>query len=293
MPCLSFRPLHQRNKRLKRALHIALRAVVIPYVLSEFGRIDIDMYDLCSLCKPRGVSCHAVAEPCADSENQVAVVNRHIGFPLPVHSDHTKGQGISSVKGPHAHQGGDHRYVGFFRKFGQFLRRVRDDYAASGIDDRPFRGIDFLCDGANGFHIRGRAAAIGARRFAGRVFAELYHKILGNVHQNRPRTPAGGDPKRVTNVRSQLIHRSAEEAVLRDRQSDADDIDLLKGVLSDHVERDLPGNNHHRAGIHIRGGDSCHRIRCAWPACGKANADLPGGTGITVRGMGSPLLMAG
>ena len=81
--------------------------------------------------------------------------------------------------------------------------------------------------------------------------------------------------------------------MLRDRQGNADNIDFLKGILADQIDRDLACNNHHRAGIHVCCSNTGDRIGRPRSAGRKADSHFACGTGVTVRSMSGALLMAG
>jgi len=81
-----------------------------------------------------------------------------------------------------------------------------------------------------------------------------------------------------------LIDIGDQETVLDHRPGHSDDVHLLKRVGADVVEVDLPGEDHHRDGVHERVGDSGHQIGRAGAGGGHADADLAGGPGVTAGG---------
>jgi hypothetical protein len=73
--------------------------------------------------------------------------------------------------------------------------------------------------------------------------------------------------------------------------SNADDIGLLKSIVSNEKGRDLTGKDEDGDGIHIGSGNSGDRIRGPWPGGHHGHPYFPCSPCISVCGMDSSLLM--
>ena len=74
---------------------------------------------------------------------------------------------------------------------------------------------------------------------------------------------------------------------------DADHIRFLEGIVADQGRRHLPGDDDHRDGIHVGGGDAGDGVGGARAAGGNSHPDLAAGPGVAVGSMDRGLLMTG
>ena len=81
------------------------------------------------------------------------------------------------------------------------------------------------------------------------------------------------------------------KAVLNDRTGNTDHVGFLEGISANHVARHLARQHHHRNRVHVGSGNTCNGISSARTGSHQHNTSLTSGTGITVRHMGSRLLM--
>ena len=72
---------------------------------------------------------------------------------------------------------------------------------------------------------------------------------------------------------------------------DARNVHLLERIVADEPGGYLPGEDHQRDGIAIRGRDAGHRVGGSGAGCGQADADLARGAGVSVGGVNGGLLM--
>ena len=168
----------------------------------------------------------------------------------------------------------------------------------AGQDDRPL-GLGDL--GRGELQLAGMAVHVGpeARQpgddlVLARVLGAglLLEGVLGDVDVDRP-GPAGprdveglgDDPRQVVGIADQVV-------VLRHRQGDAVDVDLLERVLADQGAGHVAGDRDHRHRVQQRGPDAGDEVGRARPRCAHADADPTGDPGIAVGGVGAALLVA-
>ena len=77
-----------------------------------------------------------------------------------------------------------------------------------------------------------------------------------------------------------------------DGTRDADRVAFLECVEADRRRRHLPGDDHHRDRVHVRGRDPGHRIRHAGARRNERHADVAGRARIAVGRVNGCLLMA-
>ena len=117
--------------------------------------------------------------------------------------------------------------------------------------------------------------------------------VLGDIHQHRTGPAGPGDGKRLPDHIGQLVHVLHQEIAFGDGHGDAGDVHLLERVLADEVFTDVAGDEHHRRGIIIGGGDAGDQVGGPGAGGGEANPHLAGGPGVAVGGVGGALLVGG
>ena len=83
----------------------------------------------------------------------------------------------------------------------------------------------------------------------------------------------------------------SDGCVLISQHADTRNVHLLERVVADEAGGYLPGENHHRDGIAIRGRDAGHRVGGSGAGCGHADADLARSAGVSVGGVNGGLLV--
>ena len=116
--------------------------------------------------------------------------------------------------------------------------------------------------------------------------------ILCHIDHNHAGAPRPCDVERFLHDPRDVVHIFYEIVVLRDRRRDADNIRLLKGILADVRIRHLSRDADHRHGVHMRRRDARHEICRARSRGRKGDADLARRSGIAVRRVRCPLLVA-
>ena len=107
-----------------------------------------------------------------------------------------------------------------------------------------------------------------------------------------PGPAAPGDVERLGDHARQLIRVADQVVVLRHRQRDAVDVDLLERVLADQRRRNVAGDRDHRHGVEEGGPDPGDEVRGPRSRRAHAHADPTGDPGIAVGGVGAALLVA-
>jgi hypothetical protein len=237
---------------------------------------------------------HAVVEPRAHRQQHVAVLHGHVGLVGPVHAEHAEELRIARRRRAEPHQCVRAREAQRVVQLSQLGRRVAQDHAAAGVDvralgmEQQLQGLaDLPCvalpDGVVRAHLDARRVGKGCR---------LQRHVLRHVDHHRPRSAGAGDVKRLLDRQGQVAHVLDEEVVLDDRARDADRVALLERIEADRRRRNLPGHDHHRDRIHVGGRDARHRVRDARARGHQRDADLSGGTRVSVGGMYGRLFVA-
>ena len=106
-----------------------------------------------------------------------------------------------------------------------------------------------------------------------------------------PGRPCCGDPERLGDRAGQIDRVPDELVVLRHRQGDAGDVDLLEGVLAQEGGGHVAGDRDERHGVQLRRGDRRDEVRRGGTGRAQADADPAAGAGIAVGGVAAALLM--
>ena len=189
------------------------------------------------------------------------------------------------------HQGCGHRGIHLMYKLCYLCGCTGKDRTTTDKDHRLFRFSDQferrihgLC--CNMIHVRKNLL-----RFYRIIFAHIGRNILGNIHENRTRTAALCNLKGLAQRICQLCNIFDDRTVLGDRDRHTGDIDLLEGILTQKRHTNVGSDRYNRDGIHIGCGDTGNQIGSTGAGSSHTDANLSCGTGITVRCMGSTLLM--
>ena len=120
----------------------------------------------------------------------------------------------------------------------------------------------------------------------------LLEGVLRDVDVDRAGPAGSGDVERLGDDPRQLVGVADEVVVLRHRQRDAVDVDLLERVLADERARDVAGDRDDRDGVEEGGADAGDEVRGARAGRPHADADAAGDAGVAVGGVGAALLVA-
>ena len=137
--------------------------------------------------------------------------------------------------------------------------------------------------GQPGQHLVGRG--MGCARL-------LLQGVLGDVDVDGSWASGPGDMEGLGEDPRQVVGVPDEVVVLRHRQRDAVDVDLLEGVLSEEGPGHVAGDRDHRDRVEEGCADSGHEVRGARTRGAHAHADPSGHAGVAIGGVGTALLVA-
>ena len=264
------------------------------HVLVELSGVNVKVDNACLRGKLCHCARHAVAEARTDGEQQVAVLDRHIGGIGAVHPRHPRIAGRIGRNAAEPHQCGDGRHPRQGEEFPYIRCRIREDDAAADKEQRPLCRAEGVRCRAYGIDIQRDTAAVsaqgsGSRR--GKVDLCIEH-ILCHVDDDDTGASRPRDEEGLLDHARQIIYVLDEVIVLRDRCRHTDNVRLLKGVLADIWIGDLPRDADHRNGVHIRRCNPRHEVRRARSRGRKDHADLARGARIAVCSVRGALFMA-
>ncbi len=211
-----------------------------------------------------------------------------------MHAEHAEELRIARGHRAQAHQRVRDREAEQVRELAQFGVRIAQHHAAAGVDVGPLRAQQQLHRLANLPAVALAHRVVRAHLDALGVVERrrLQRHVLRDVDDDRAGAASAGDVEGLLHRHRQLAHVLHEEVVLDDRARDADGVAFLEGIEPDRRRGNLPGDDHHRDGVHVGGGDAGHRIGDAGAGGDERHADVACGTGIAVRRMDGSLFMA-
>ncbi len=120
----------------------------------------------------------------------------------------------------------------------------------------------------------------------------LLQRVLGDVDVDRAGPARAREVERLGDDTRDVVGVADQVVVLRHRQGDAGDVDLLERVLADERARDVAGDRDHRHGVELGGRDRGDEVRRAGSARAHAHADAAARPRVAVRGVPAALLVA-
>ena len=259
-------------------------------VLANLRRVDVDMDEAGVLGVGGLVAGRPVGEAHAYGDDQIgAGLGQNRGF-VAVHAGHAE---VARMRGryrgqPH-HRATDDR-VNLLGEAQQLITGSRGDHAATTVDVGAlgcFYHLGCRCQLGN----RGQGRSRQRQRLG---WSKLSHgglDVFGDVYQHRAGPAAGGNHKGFGQNAGQLADVADDEAVLGDRDGDADDVHFLEAVLAQQRRGDIAGDCHQRYRVQVGGGDAGDQVGGAGARGRNHHADPPGGAGIAVGGMRRALLV--
>ena len=196
-------------------------------------------------------------------------------------------------KRPQAHERGSERYVSQFGQLGEQVPGFGVNDAAAAIKHRPAAFQDHLRHPLE-ILMPPFAKALGTpgTGAGGVACLCLFHQhAFGEIDQHRPRPSRDGRLESLIHDARNLRRRLHQITSLGTRQADAHRVRLLECVLADQRRRHLPGQRHHRNGIHQRRCKTGHHVGGSGPGCYQAHPWFPGSSRVSIGGKSRSLLV--
>ena len=206
------------------------------------------------------------------------------------------------------HNSDGHRSVQLLGKLPELPVGSAPDHTAAADEQRPpglgnhlhqgfnvpFVGLRSLQLVAGGQGLDGAAGAVPAPR--DKLIVDLHtgkRNIFQEIDEHRAGPAGGRHGKCLTHHVRDGLGVPDQIGGFGNRHSDAGNVHLLKGVLPQRLLRHIAGDEHNGRRVHIGGGNPGDQICGARAAGSETDPHFPGGTGIAVGGVSSPLLMGG
>ncbi len=263
-------------------------------VLADLGGVDVGVDDLRERGEAVELAGDAVVEAGAERDDEVGLLERGHGGDAAVHPGHADVLRVAVGEGAEGHQG---RRDGGPGQLGEDLQlggRARLQDPAADVEHGALGGAEEPGGLADLLGVRLRHGAVAGQVLGGRP-AERgvgLERVLGDVDEDGARAAGRGDVERLGDGVRDVLGLGDEEAVLRDRHRDADDVRLLEGVRTDGRRGDLPGDGDEGHRVHVGVRDRRDEVGRAGPRGRHAHADLAGGLRVTGRRVARALLVA-
>jgi hypothetical protein len=123
-------------------------------------------------------------------------------------------------------------------------------------------------------------------------FRGIDQSIFGKINKNRSGSSASSYIESLFQNSCQVLDILHKVVMLRARSCNANDIGLLKSIVSDQKRGDLAGHDHKRDRVHKGCGNSCNGIRRPWARGDQYHPHLSRRPGISVGRMDRSLLVS-
>ena len=213
-----------------------------------------------------------------------------------VHAHHAEVERVRRREAADAEQRHRDRDLRALGKGAQLVHGARDHHAVPGEDHRPLR----LIEQRGGLRKRRRRSPRRRRASRGTPGAAAsqsnshdacWASLVMSISTG-PGRPDLRDHERFADRARDVLGAGHEVVVLRDRQRDAGDVDLLERVAADQAAADLAGDADDGRGVHHRGGDAGDHVGRARPGRGDRDADAAARARVAVGHVRRPLLVA-
>ena len=236
---------------------------------------------------------HAVVEAHAHGDQEVGVADGFVGGIGSVHAEHAEPLRVIAGERAEAHQGTGHRDAECFGEAAEFFAGVGHDHAAAAEQQGALRLVERVHDLADLGEVGavGRVIAAQAHVFGPCELGRTLKHVLGQIHKHGAGTPGAGQIEGLPHDLGEILHVLHHIVMFGAGACDARNVHLLERVVADEPGGYLPGEDHQRDGIAVRGRDAGHRVGGSGAGCGHADADLARGAGVSVGGVNGGLLM--
>ena len=217
------------------SLHVTHERHVGGAVLADLSGVDVGVDDPGLGRESRQLSGHAVIEACAQSDQQVGLLQRGHRGDRAVHPRHPEMLRVRVGERAARHQRRDDRNPGQLSELAQVLGGVRLQHAATDVQDWPLAAADQPGGLADLLGVRLRRRPVARQVELDRPLERRLglERVLGDVHEHRTRTTGGRDVERLRERARDVSGVLDQEVVLGDRHRDPADVGLLERVGSD------------------------------------------------------------
>ena len=288
----------QAGQALEDLLRVADDRHLDRDVLADLGRVDVGVDDPGVRRVGADAAGDPVVEPHPDGDQEVGRLDRAVHVLPAVHPHVAVGQRILLVDRADAEQRPRDRDLGLLGERLELVPGLGDEDAVAGEDQRAL-GLGDLAGGELqllGVALGGgpEAGHAGDHVVEGGVLGArlLLQGVLRDVDVDRARAAVGREVERLGDDVRDVVGVPDQVVVLRHRQRDAGDVDLLERVLADQGVGHVAGDRDHRDRVELGGGDRGDEVRGARAAGAHAHADPAAGAGVAVGRVAAALLVA-
>ncbi len=203
---------------------------------------------------------HAVVEPRSHRDDQIGMVDGHVGRVGAMHAHHAQPEFVVTGKSPQPHERGGHGNAQRMRQSAQTVRRVGHDDASQQQGPLRFRQhvhrtAQLVQVGPVGRVVAAHVDVLGPHEFRTRL-----HNVFGQIDQHGTGASGASQIERLTQSTGQFADVLDQEVVLGAWAGDAHDVYFLKGIVADELGGHLSRDDDHGDGIAIGCGYARHRV---------------------------------
>jgi hypothetical protein len=233
--------------------------------------IDVDVHDARLRRERAHVSGDSIVEAHPHCEDEVSRLDRAVRMLPAMHPHVAVGERVALVDRTYSEKRPGDGDLRLPREREQLRFGVGDEDAVPDEEHRALRCGDRLGDALQLSRMpvdlraipRKRGEHLGVARMRRRGLT--HQGVLGDVDVHRAGPAAPRDMERLGDHGGDLISMAHQVVVLRHRQGDARDVDLLEGILAEERGGNVSGDHHHRHRIEHRSADSRDEVRGARP----------------------------
>ena len=253
-------------------------------------------------CELGNVESDTVIETTTQGDDQISILDSHVGIGRTVHAEHVQRLLVELVKGTQTVESSGDRDGGLLSQFLEDLRTTLGvDDTVSGVDNGLLGNVEKLRNPLERclklkLHGLGDGSSreTGKRGVNGNSAAQnAGGDILGKVDEDRSGAARGGNLEGLVDSAGQFGDVLDHDVPLGARARDTDDIGLLEGITADGRGNDLASEddegNTVGQGI-LDGGDD---IGCSGTGGNEDYTRLARGTSVTLGHVASTLLVSG
>ena len=257
--------------------------------------VDIDVHDLRIWGEFVEFSCDTVVETGTNGKQNVTVADCHICCVSAVHTKVSNKKRMVGRDSASSHDSGYDRDICLFYNFKENVIGAGNVDTASCQEKRSFgfaKGLDGtfqLPDMYTGVWL------VTANVYAFRIFrtAKFSHDVFRKIDQDRTWTAGTCDVEGFFDNTSKVFTVADGYAIFCDASGDADNINFLKGIVSNEMACYLPGEANKWNTVVIGSRKAGNKVGGSRTACDQADSHFSGSTGVSIGCMDQRLLVAG